>query len=219
MKQAVDNFDLIAPLLHWENENEYYYCQLILRKKDGATTFGNKNNSARLIKSYCFFNIEQFLNKKLEIIEQCEKFKCRAGINLNKRHEERVTYELLRQLTDRIITKNFKGINGILNTVNGAQTSSDKVWLIDCDSQEEYEDVLEALSSETVRPEGEKVLQVLPTYSGQHVITRRFDVQQFNFLMSKHNLKRGMPAMQHIPDIHKNNPVALYYPSKDETSS
>lgn len=219
MKQAVDNFDRIAPLLHWENENEYYYCQLILRKKDGATTFGNKNNSARLIKSYQFFNIDQFLNKRTEIIEQCENFKCRAGINLNKRHEERVTYELLRQVTDRIITKNFKGINGILNTVNGAQTSTDKVWLIDCDSEAEYEDVVASLMDESIRPnDGPKILAVLPTYSGQHIITRRFDVQTFTRVMGEKNLLRGVHAM-HIPDIHKNNPVALYYPSKDETPS
>jgi hypothetical protein len=216
MKQAVDNFDLIAPLLHWENEHEYYYVQLILRKKDGATTFGNKNNSARLIKSYSFFNLEQFLGKRIEIIEQCEKFKCRAGINLNKRHEERVTYELLRQLTDRIITKNFKGINGILNTVNGAQTSSDKVWLIDCDSEEEYEGVTMSLMDERIRPnDGPKILTTLPTYSGHHVITRRFDVQAFSKVMGEYNLTIGKHAM-HIPDIHKNNPVALYYPSKEE---
>lgn len=207
MKQAVDNFDLIAPLLTWNDPGEYFYTQLILRKKDGATTFGNKNNSARIIKSYAFFNIEQFLSKRIEIIEQCEKFKCRAGINLNKRHEERISYELLKQLTERIISKNFKGINGVLNTVNGAPTSSDKLWLIDCDSPEEYNAVYETLKSDLIRPEGNKILTILPTYSGTHVITNRFDRATFDKILST--------QFNVTVDIHRNNPCALYYPSKE----
>lgn len=214
MKPQVDNFDLIAPLLNWDIEGQYYYCQLILRKKDGATTFGNKNNSARIVKSYCFFNLEQFLAKKKEIVTYCNTEGCRAGINLNKRYEERVTYELLKQLTDRIISKNFKGINGILNTVNGAQTSEDKIWLIDCDSEQEYIDVINILTSDRIKPEGDKILGVVPTYSGKHIITKRFDRRTFENLLEFTVLNRG--DIYAPIDIHKNNPVALFYPAKND---
>lgn len=217
----VNNFDEIRKLLKWEKEGDYYYVQLILRKKDGTTTHGNKNNSARLIRSYQFFNIDQFNAKEIEIIKECELHGCRAGINLNKRNEEQVALELNTQLAKRLQSKNYKGINGILNTVNGAKIvddedtgeydykgSVDKFWLIDCDTVEEYEAVLEILKDSSIKPEGEKIITILPTYTGYHIITNRFDRMVFNKLLSTKLTK--------IPDIHKNNPVSLYYPLKKD---
>jgi len=203
---AVNNFKLIAPLLSWQEVGDYYYCQLILRKKDGTTTFGNKNNNARLIKAYTFFNLEQFQRKEEEIIELCELFKCRAGISLNRRNEERITVELLKQLSDRIASYNYIGINGLLNTANGRQTSQDRIWLIDCDTQDEHDKVMNILSTEDIRPHGDKVIAVVPTYKGHHIVTNKFDVFHFNQLCKDVYLK---------VEIHKNNPVALYYPEKD----
>ncbi|WP_159467934.1 hypothetical protein [Dyadobacter sp. 3J3] len=202
---AVNNFQQIRSLLNWESDGDYYYCQLILRKKDGATTFGNKNNSARLIKTYCFFNFEQFDQKQDEIIQLCEEFKCRAGISLNKRNEERITLELLKQITERIISKNHIGINGILNSANGQQTSKDRFWLIDCDSPEEMAIASQILSDESIKPDGNKILTTIPTYDGFHLVTNKFDVMYFNKLCQE----KGISV-----EIHKNNPVALYYPSK-----
>lgn len=206
MKEAVNNFYQVAKLLTWEKPGDYYYVQLILRKKDGATTFANKNNSARLIKTYQFFNLEQFLAKEIEIIELCELCKCRAGINLNVRNEEAVAYKLLTNLAERISSRNFKGINGILNTTNGGVKSDDRIWLIDCDSEDEYYAVRNVLSDETLRPLEHKILAVLPTYTGKHIITRTFDRETFDKNLHIHGV---------AVDIHKNNPAALYYPSKN----
>lgn len=203
MKQEVNNFDLIRPLLEWKEEGDYYYISLYLRKKDGTTTFGNKNNSARLIKSYCFYNIQQFNHKEVEIIELCNLFKCRAGISLNKRNDKRILMELLKQVTDRITSNNSIGINGILNTANGRQTSKDRYWLIDCDSQEEYEAISEILKSDSIRPIGEKILGVLPTYSGYHIITSKFDVMTYSKLCKEKGVS---------PELHRNNPFCLFYP-------
>lgn len=206
--KAVNNFSLVRPLLTWDNDGDYYYCQLILRKKDGATTFGNKNNNARLIKTYTFFNLDQFDKKQEEIIQLCELFHCRAGISLNKRNEKRIAMELLHQLSARLISDNFIGINGILNNANGRQTSKDRFWLIDCDTQDEFDKVMYILQDESIRPIGEKVITTLPTYNGYHIVTGKFDVFHFNQLCNSANVK---------VEIHKNNPVALYYPEKQIT--
>lgn len=205
MKQKVDNFDLITPLLKWEKPGDYAYCQVFLRKKDFTTTFGNKNNSARLIKSYCFFNEEQLFSKKEEITKLCDLYGARAGINLNIRNEEEVAYELLENLADRLKSKNYRGINGILNTTNGSVKSRDKFWLIDCDSEEEFQSVTNILNSENIKPEGNKIISILPTYSAKHIITTRFDRKIFNEMCEKVNIK---------VDIHSNNPTALYYPEQ-----
>lgn len=207
MKQRVDNFDLIYPLLEWKKEGDYFYVQLFLRKKDLTTSFGNKNNSARLIKSYCFFNLEQFKSKREEITKLCEFFKCRAGINLNIRNEEEVGFELLINIAERLKSKNYKGINGVLNTTNGSLKSKDKFWLIDCDSSEEFLAVEDILQDVTIKPEGDKIIEVIPTYSGKHIITKGFDRNHFDqLLLKKYNL---------TVEIHKNNPTALYYSQQE----
>ena len=207
MKPEVNNIDLILPLLKWEKTGDYFYLQIFLRKVDNTTTFGNKNNSARLIKAYCFFNQEQILAKTEEIIKLCNLYKARAGINLNIRNEEEVAYELLENLADRLKSKNYRGINGILNTTNGSVKSRDKYWLIDCDSEEEFNIVFEILNSETIRPEGNKIVAVLPSYKGKHVITKRFDRLTFNNLLVE---KLGKTI-----DLHTNNPAAYFYPQQD----
>lgn len=208
MKTSVNNFALIKDILKWEKEGDYYYVQLFLRKKDQTTTFGNKNNSARLIRTYNFFTLEQFLSKEEEIIKICELFKCRAGINLNIRNEREVAYELLRNLSDRLASGNYKGINGILNTTNGSVVSKDKLWLIDCDNDSEFETVQRILNDSRIRPEGNKIIVTLPTYSGYHIITNRFDRQTFDDLLHRQE-------QIHTVEIHKNNPVALYYPNQE----
>lgn len=207
MKQKVDNFDLVRPLLKWEKEGEYYLVSLILRKKDSTTTFGNKNNSARLIKSYHFYNIEQYDQKKEEIIKLCDLFKCRAGIALNKKNNERIAYEILKQITERITSKNFNGINGLLNTVNGQPLSDDKYWLIDCDSENEFITVENILKDDRIKPVGDKILAVIPTYQGKHILTKKFDRKIFDFICMEHLIK---------VEVHKNNFFALYYSPQNE---
>lgn len=199
---AIDNFDKISHILKWNHSGDYYFVQLILRKKDKATTYGNKNNSSRLIKSYYFFDINEFVSKRSEIKALCDMFKCRAGINLNVRNEEKLAYEILTKLSERIKTKNFRGINGLLNTANGSLSSNDKVWLIDIDNKDEQHlnEVIQFIN-DSCKPYGNdsKVLSVLPTYNGFHLVCNRFDKIKF---------KSKYPLV----DIHQNNPFALYYP-------
>jgi len=53
---------------------------------------------------------------------------------------------------------------------------------------------------DNLRPEGPKVEVVIPTKSGVHLITKRFDVMEF---------KKQYPDI----DIQKKNPTLLYYPN------
>jgi hypothetical protein len=55
----------------------------------------------------------------------------------------------------------------------------------------------------TLRPEGFKTEAVIRTKNGYHLITKPFDVQEFNKYMS---------LQGDVPDIQKKNPTLLYYP-------
>lgn len=48
---TIDNFDLIEENLKFESNDDFYFLQVIQRKKDGNVT-GRGNNGARLIKAY-----------------------------------------------------------------------------------------------------------------------------------------------------------------------
>ena len=62
----IDNFDLISNILEWNNKDEFYFLQIIQRKKDGNET-GRGNNGARLIKAYYIFNKEQLERKRIRL--------------------------------------------------------------------------------------------------------------------------------------------------------
>lgn len=201
MGKIVNNFKQIYPLLNFEKEGDFYFIQLILRKKDRTTTFGNKNNSARIIKQYYIYNEEHLKQKEEEIIKLCDIFGCRAGINLNKRNDKEVAYEMLEQLIKNIRCGNYKS-QGLFDSACGQKASGDKIWIIDCDSEEEFKDYINKLTDVDLRPiDKSKIITELPTYNGWHIITNPFDIKQ-----------SGIPSEQ----IQKNNPTALYYPEKKE---
>ena len=48
----IDNFDLIKTMLKFESEDDFYFAQIIQRKKDNPNGVNGSNNSSRLIKAY-----------------------------------------------------------------------------------------------------------------------------------------------------------------------
>lgn len=204
MKQEVNNFEKIYPLLNFQKEGDFYYIALILRKKDKTTTFGNKNNSARIIKTYNVYNLDYLKIKEQEIKTLCNVFGCRAGIYLNRRNDKEVAYEMNVRVSMRLQEKQYN-FKGLYDTCVGKVKSDDKFWLLDCDSIEEYEKVKQVLSNESIKPIGNKIITTLPTYNGFHVVTNKFDRMTFDNLLGDTKI-----------EIHKNNPFCLYYPENLE---
>ena len=59
----IDNFNQISGLLKFDNENEFYFLQIIQRKKDHKEgQILGSDNSSRLIRAYYIYSVEQ-LNK------------------------------------------------------------------------------------------------------------------------------------------------------------
>ena len=59
--RAVDNFELIRRFMHFESTDQFYFMQILQRKKDGPGPNGivcGTNNKARAIKSYCITSVE-----------------------------------------------------------------------------------------------------------------------------------------------------------------
>lgn len=199
----VDNFEIIKPLLKFNNSDEFYFLQIIQRKKDfikGQERHGRDNNS-RLIRAYYIYSAEQLEDYKEEIIKLCELFNARAGINLNKRNNKDVAIKCL-EILAIAMRKNdeFKGISKIYSSACGKERSTDKLWIVDIDNMtyDEIFDVINYFSIECM-PEGNKLISKIPSKNGVHLITTKFDRKKFS---------EKYPTIE----IHCNNPTNLYIP-------
>lgn len=203
----IDNFEIIKPLLTFNNPNEFYFVQIIQRKKDfienkdkyGVSRLGRNNNN-RLIKAYYIYSIEQLEAYKQEIIKLCELFNARCGINLGKRHQKDVTLKCLEMISIALRKDNFDGISKIYNSACGKGETTDKFWIIDLDKEDlpRYSEIANILyNCEPINTT--KILATIPSKTGIHLITSKFNRQKFN---------EWLPNIE----IHTNNPTNLYIP-------
>ena len=78
---SVDNFELIRRFMHFESTDQFYFMQILQRKKDGPGPNGivcGTNNKARAIKSYCITSVEMLDRISIEVKHLCEYFNARA---------------------------------------------------------------------------------------------------------------------------------------------
>ncbi len=200
----IDNFKQISSLLKFDNENQFYFLQIIQRKKDfkeeDTITYLGTNNNNRLIKAYYIYSLEQLERYKSEIIALCTLFKARAGISLNRRDSRVISLEMMKLLADNIKNNHFNQLSKLYNTVCGQyHQEKDKTWIIDIDTKDTnfIDEVTLAIS--TLEPIGLKQIAIIPSKSGYHLITRSFNSQKFSQMYPK-------------IEIHKNNPTNLYIP-------
>lgn len=192
----VDNFEQIKRLLSFDSEDDFYFVQLIQRKKE--VDVSGRSNKNRIIRTYYIQNIDYFEAVEDEIKGLSDYFNARAGINLNKRSFRDTAFHLLKEVSDQILHGNYMCIKNSYNTVCGKyRKNDDKKWIVDIDDPDQLGTAYEAI--DLCEPKGEKVAATLPTSSGYHIITTPFNVKQFKEYCSE--------------EIHKNNPTALYYPN------
>lgn len=198
----IDNFHLIKPLLKFESKDDFYFIQILQRKKDHKEGKVNgTNNNSRLIKAYYVYSEEYLDFITPEIIELCKLFNARAGINLNRRSFEKMALQHLKKVTDQIINKSFdKAAKAYPSVVGAFSNESDKSWILDIDDPVETGFNGPELSDyiDSLQPVGEsKTIAILPSRSGFHIITRPFNLKDF---------KEKYPEIS----VHKNNPTNLY---------
>jgi hypothetical protein len=194
----INNLELIKPLLNFENEGDFYMLYVFKRKKDQTTDKAN-HQSVRTIKTYCVNSIEYLDKRYDEIIQLCEMFKARAYIHIQKQNHKDVALEMIPQIVKRIQSGQINQQH-VFDSVVGQLKTYEKRWIVDIDvrDREFVNEVWEFINS--IRPEGPKIEVAIPTKSGYHLITKRFDVMEF---------QKRYPEI----DIQKKNPTLLYLPN------
>lgn len=200
----INNYEQIKPLLKFENEGDFYFVQIIQRKKDKKeidVELKGSDNSSRLIKAYYIYSIEQFDKQIGEMIILADLFKARIGINLNKRNSKDISLEMLALLAHNIKSNHTSTLHRLYNTICGQHHSEkDKTWILDVDhkNMREINDMINVVDRACL-PNGNKFISLIPSKSGFHVITKAFDTREFSKLYPN-------------VEIHKNNPTNLYIP-------
>jgi hypothetical protein len=187
------------------------------RKKDQSTDKAN-HQSVRTIRSYCIKSVEQLDERYDEIKMLCEVFKARAYMHIQKQNHKDVSLDMMVTLAERIKCGQHKQ-QGLFDTVVGQIKTNEKRWIVDIDTKDDsiIESIINNIDNcKPIRSRAfvttysggtvnysldiiTKVIQKIPTKSGYHLITKRFDVQEF---------KKHYPDV----DIQKKNPTLLYYP-------
>jgi len=189
----LDNFDLIKSLLHFESEDDFYFVQIIQRKKDNPGIVKGSNNNNRLIKAYYIRSTEHLDKYKEEMIALAELFNARVGINLNKRSFYKTAFNTLKKIAEQMHNKSFLNVHRAYNTSCGVLNSSDRVWLLDVDDSKLLPNIYVYLKVMDIP------YTVIPTPNGVHLIVKAFDSRGF---------EQRFPNVE----IHKNNPTILYAP-------
>lgn len=201
----VDNFDRICEMLEFNKKDEFYFLQIIQRKKDGNVT-DTGNNGYRTIKTYYIYSIEQLRKKEDKIKELCLKNNARAYINVNRRNAEEVVLSAIQQYAQLISEGNaYQGYRVYDSACGSTRARGYKpLWVVDIDSKDsKYFYKISNIINSCRGAEENKVKYIIPTLNGYHLITIGFDVNQFNQKLAIENLD---PI-----DIQKDNPTLLYY--------
>lgn len=197
----IDNLELIKPLLEFKSPDDFYYLQILQRKKENSELGSN----SRVIKNYYIKSIEHLELRYQEIKDLCILFNARASIRLNRRSFEKVAFKTLQNIANSMSNKEYSFINKSYDRACGlGHNDKNKSWIIDVDKNElQFVDLI-IESFQIVEPIGDKLITKIPSKTGIHLITKPFNVLEFT-----NNLKKHVDI--HL-DIQKDNPTNLFIP-------
>ena len=193
----IDVLDKIKDLLSFETSDDFYFLQILQRKKENPQLGSN----SRVIKNYYISNVDYLEDRYDEIKVLCEQFNARAMIRLNKRSYRKVSFKTMQNIANSMSNGEYSFIKKSYDKacVNG-HNDKKKTWIIDIDGEFTDNWLLEMIHYiDGCQPEGKKLVTQLPTKNGIHLITTPFDLSGF---------KNRYPET----DIHKDNPINLYIP-------
>ena len=197
----IDVYDQIKDLLVFTSEDDFYYLQILQRKKDNPDLPKN----TRVIKNYFIRSIEYLEGRYSEIQQLCNVFNARAMLRLNKRSLKKTTVKTLQNIANAIANEEYLTAHKAYTRACGqGHNSNRKTWLVDIDYSDtvhlSYLHNLKKTINECLPICGNKIVKELPTKTGTHLITYPFNIQEF-----RHYKYKDI-------DIHKDNPINLYIP-------
>ena len=192
----VDNINAIRSTLEFDNPEEFYYISIMQRNKDGVKVAGS-HDSARRIRTFYVFTLEDFDKVTDFIKEICDKLNARCYIEMNRKNIFDCQLECIKRLVECVEHQTTKS-RAIMDSVVAGAPSGDKLWMIDCDGKNPGDPIIDEIIEYVENHHG-KHYAVLPTVSGCHIITSRFDPRFFQY--EDCELKRNAFTLLYYNDI------------------
>ena len=195
----INNLNNILPILKWDNEDHFYFVQILKRKKENP----DLGRNATVIATYYIYSENSLIEKMEEMIILANYHKARIYIDLNRRSAEQLALKMLTKVVNLIENKNYKDVKTAYASVAGNFhiEKANKKWVVDIDNVEDFLTYKELILQNIISVGGFLYTE-LKTLNGVHFITSPFNVQEFN--------KKCLDQNIIIPDIQKNNPTILY---------
>lgn len=207
----VDNFDRVAQLLPASEEpDKFYFLQLIRRRKENPTLPVNST----VLLSKCITSGTDLLERKDTIVSICDAMQARACIRLNRRSYRKVAFDTALKLLDHVKSGSVAASKHAFESIAGQLSDADsKLWVLDVDGaviEDDY--VVDFLTASIARqrpdPQQDKVVALIPSKTGFHIISKPFDVKSFEtFTTLLATQCRGVEVT-----VHKDNPTNVYIP-------
>lgn len=198
---SLDNFIQIKDHLSFDRKGDFYYLQIIQRRKENP----DLRKSEKVIKNYYVESWDYLDRKKDEIITLCSTFNARAYIRLNRRNYRDLAPEMLKLLAEYFTSNHYRGILSLFDKACGQKHSeTEKTWVIDIDTHDA--EVIQYISKSITRCMPKRdIIDVITTKNGVHLITYGFDTRTFMSSVEEARL-------ENLVKIHKDNPTVLYIP-------
>ena len=196
MKQPIDNFDKVIPLLTFDTPDDFYFLQILQRKKENELLGSN----SRVIKNYYIKSIDHLLKRKQEIIDLCTIFNARAMFRLNRRSFFKVSLKSIQNIANTIANSEHEHALKQYDRACGQGHNETKAkWILDIDDIGRASNDIILFAERQCEPEGDKFITIIPSKNGYHIITYPFNLEKF---------KLQYPEIE----VHKDNPVNLFIP-------
>lgn len=191
----IDNFDKIINIMSFDDTNDFYFIQLIKRKKDNPDMKGD----SVVIKDWYVSSVDYLLSKKNSMIEMSNQYNARLTIRINKRNYKNLGLKMISDITKKLENENYKGLKSCFSSVAGQYSSdTDKKWIIDIDSidLDDLYEIKEVINDSM--PNVEKIICEIPSKSGIHLIVKPFDIRRFKNRFKNIEIKKDNPTNLYI---------------------
>ena len=206
-----DNFKFIKEFIQSQFDgqfnsfnDEFYMVEIIRRHKD------NTNFKDHKFKTYYIRTIEDLDKYEDEIKTVCDVFNMRAYISVNYKSMKHVTLNAIAEYANRIAKDNFDKPYYLFDSCAAKYVEqSEQLWIVDVDKEDadinniSIDDLVENYIKiiESCEPKN-KIVTVIPTKSGKHIITNKFNISEF--------MKQVYNNKQIDEFVKKNNFTLLY---------
>jgi len=177
-KEYINKIDGLPDNNEKGNLDKYYVIELMRRGKDNPDMPAANYH----FKNYYIYSWRDLDKYETEIKNVCDLLKLRAYASVNYKLMSQVSLDTLAESARRIAAHDFKKFYNIFESCSGKFVEhKNNIWIVDIDKEDlDMVDIIKDFINDCEPLKIEKIIFEMPTKSGRHIITRGFNLQDFN---------------------------------------